>query len=139
MIVLYEQRGFSITIVHSDNEFCKIEGSVGTHVTICAAIQHVKQIERAIRTLKERVRCCWVSLPYTKAPKLMIDENVTDTISCLNDLPHKEGISCTLSPTIIVLGRNKVDCQRLKVTFGAYCEVYVGTKERWSNYTAAVQ
>ena len=57
----------------------------------------------------------------------MIDENVTDMTACLNDLPHEEGISRTLSPAMIVLGRNKVDCQRLKVMFGAYCEVYVGT------------
>ena len=127
MITLYEQIGFSITTVHGDNKFCKIEGSVGTHVNICAAMQHVKRIERAIRTLKERVRCCWVSLPYTKAPKLMIDKIVTNMTSCLNDLPHKEGISRTLSPAMKVLGRNKVDCQRLKVKFGAYCEVYVGT------------
>ena len=28
---------------------------------------------------------------------------------------------------MIVLGRNKPDYQRLKVTFGAYCEVYIGT------------
>ena len=128
VIELYKIRGFTITTVHGDNEFRKIKNEVGTHVNICAALQHVRRIERAIRTLKERVRCCWVSLPYTRAPKLMIDENVTDMTSCLNDLPHKEGISRTLSPAMIVLlGRNKVDCQRLKVMFGAYCEVYIGT------------
>ena len=129
VIALYQTRGFDITTVHGENEISKIKNEVGTHVNICAALQNVRRIERAIRTLKECVRCCWVSLPYTgtRAPKLMIDENVTDMISCLNDLPHKEGISRTLSPAMIVLGQNKVDCQRLKVAFGAYCEVYVGT------------
>ena len=129
VIALYQTRGFDITTVHGENEISKIENEVGTHVNICAALQNVRRIERAIRTLKECVRCCWVSLPYTgtRAPKLMIDENVTDMISCLNNLPHKEGISRTLSPAMIVLGQNKVDCQRLKVAFGAYCEVYVGT------------
>ena len=127
MIKVHEDRGFNITTVHGDNNFRKIEGKIGTHVEICAALQHVRRIERAIRTLKERVRCCWVLLPYTKAPKLMVDENAMDMTACLNDLPHKEGISRTLSPGMIVLGRNKTDCKQLKVTFGAYCEVYIGT------------
>ena len=127
VIQLYEIRGFKINTVHGDNEFRKLEHKVGTHVDICAAREHVPRIERGIRTLKERVRCCWESLPFPKAPKLMVEENVTDMTSCLNDLPHKEGISRTMSPAMIVLGRNKPDCQRLKVTFGAYCEVYIGT------------
>ena len=85
----------------------------------CAAREHVHRIERGVRTLKERVRCSWVLLPYRKAPKIMVDENLIDMVSCLNDFPHKEGISRTLSPAMIVLGRNKPNCQRLKVTFGA--------------------
>ena len=127
VIQMYVTRGFTINVVHGDNEFRKLENKLGVHVNICAARQHIPRIERGIRTLKERVRCCWVSLPYRKAPKLMVDENVIDMTSCLNDLPHKEGISRTLSPAMIVLGRNKPDCRRLKVTFGAYCEVYIGT------------
>jgi len=73
------------------------------------------------------VRCCWVELPYTKAPKLMVDENIVDMVGWLNAFPHKEGISQTLSPATIVLGNPKPDCKQLRATFGAYCEVFVRT------------
>lgn len=127
VISLYNKRGFKIDIINADNEFKKIEGEVGAHVEICAAMEHVPRIERSIRTFKERVRCCWVGLPYRKAPKLMVDENLVDMIGWLNAFPHAEGISNTLSPAAIVLGNPKPDCKQLRITFGAYCEVYVGT------------
>ena len=57
----------------------------------------------------------------------MVDKNDIDMTGCLNDLPHKEDISRTLSPSMLVLGRNKTNCKQLNVTFRAYCEVYIGT------------
>ena len=57
----------------------------------------------------------------------MVDENVTDIVAYLNALPYKEGISHTMRISMIVLGKNKMDCRQLKVTFGAYCEVYIRT------------
>ena len=66
VIQLYNTRGLDITTVHGDNEFHKIESKIGTHVNICAALQHIRHIERAITiTLKERVRCCWVATLYS--------------------------------------------------------------------------
>jgi len=127
VIRVHTNRGFKITCVNGDNEFNKIEGKVGTDVKICTARQHIPRIERSIRTLKERVQCCWVMLPFKRAPKLMIDENIKDMVSCINNLPHKQGISRTLSPSAIVLGRGKTDCNSLHATFGAYCEVHIGT------------
>ena len=82
-------------------------------------------IERAIRTIKERIRCTWSPLPYTKASKLMVDECLYDIVSVLNDFPHKNGISRNISPAAIVLGRQKLNCSNRKLSFGAYCEVYV--------------
>jgi len=57
----------------------------------------------------------------------MVDENIKDILSCLNNLPNKQGISRTLSPSAIVLGIGKTECGSLHTTFGAYCEVHCGT------------
>ena len=64
----------------------------------------------------------------------MVDECLTMVITCLNNFPAKNGISQTLSPAAIVLGRNKPNASHLTATFGRYYEVFCGsdntTKER---------
>jgi len=57
---------------------------ISTVTLCCAANEHVKRIERRIRLIKERNRCYWVNLPYTKASKVMIDENLFDINEWLN-------------------------------------------------------
>ena len=85
------------------------------------------RIERGIRSVKDSTRCFWVSLPFKKAPKLMVDECLVMVISCLNDFPNKNGISQTLIPANIVLGRDQINGNHLKATFGKYYKVYCGT------------
>ena len=48
--------------------------------------------------------------------------------TCLNMLPSKNGISSDLIPAAIVLGSPNPDHNKLKITFGAYAQVYIGTK-----------
>ena len=124
---IIRRRGFTMNIINADNEFQKLEHKVSAHVEICAAGQHVPRIERGVRSVKDRTRCRWVSLPFKKAPKIMVDECLVDIISCLNDFPAKNGISKTISPAGIILGRGKKDGNHLTGTFGRYYEVYCGT------------
>lgn len=58
----------------------------------------------------------------------MVDKKFLTMVGrLLNAFPNKEGILKILSPAAIVLGNLKPNCIRLKITFGAYCKVYVGT------------
>jgi len=57
----------------------------------------------------------------------MVDECIIMVTSCLNDFPNKNGISTTMSPASIVLGRGKIDGNNLKATFRRCYEVYSGT------------
>ena len=127
VIDTYQQRRFQISTINGDNEFTPLKEVISIPIHICAANQHIGGIERGIRTLKERIRRTWAPLPFAKAPKLMIDECIIDIISVMNDFPHNNGISQTISPAAIVLGRGKLNCSNHKVSFGAYCEVYIGT------------
>ena len=127
LINLFRKRGLNLEVVNADNEFQKLDGKISAHLEICASGQHVSRIERAIRTIKDRVRCFWVSLPFKRVPKIMIDDCLVMVISCLNDFPNNEGISTTISPAGIVLGRGKIDGNHLKATFGRYYEVFCGT------------
>jgi hypothetical protein len=139
VLTVFRIRGFQVNLVNADNEFKKLELKVAAHVEICAAGQHVPCIERGMRFLKDRTRCFWGSLPFKKVPKLMVDECLTMVTTCLNDFPSKNGISTTLSPASIALGRGKIDGNNLKANFGRHYEVCCGTdnanKERHTSAT----
>ena len=51
-------------------------------------------------------------------------------ITCLNMIPSKNGISSELSPAAIILGSPNPDYNKMKITFGAYVKVYIGTTNR---------
>ena len=48
-------------------------------------------------------------------------------ITCLNMFPSKNGITINLSPSAIILGPSNLDYNKLKIKFGAYAQVYIGT------------
>jgi hypothetical protein len=73
-------------------------------MNVVAADSHVGEVERSIRTIKERLRSCVHGLPFRRVPKLLITHMVSDAIRCLNDFPRVNGISATLSPASLVTG-----------------------------------
>ena len=48
-------------------------------------------------------------------------------ITCLNNFPNKQGISRTLSPSAIILGKPKTNYNTLTISSGAYAEVFEST------------
>ena len=137
VIKLYKDRGVNIETMHADGEFRKIENIVDVNVDCCATNEHVDRIERRIRMIKERTRCYWVDLPYKKAPRIMVDENLYDINEWINAYPSKHGISRKYSPSALIQGKGPVDVSTLRVTFGAYCEVFIGSDNTNKERTAS--
>ena len=126
----YKDRGFTITYYHGGNEFNHLHAYLEpAHLHTCAANEHIWDIERSIWTIKEQVRCVYQSTPYKKFTKLMTRYLVQDIITCLNMFPSKNGISINLRPEIIILVSPNPDENKLKITFGAYAQVYIGTNK----------
>ena len=48
-------------------------------------------------------------------------------ITFLNMFPFKNGISSNLIPTVIILGSQNPQYNKLNIRFGAYALVYIGT------------
>ena len=74
--------GYAITDAHADMEFeClrkELDNDDNNIKLHCVARkQHVPEIERCIKTIKERVRCLWHSLPYATMPRLMVKHMVS--------------------------------------------------------------
>ena len=124
----YEYRGFTIKYYHSDNEFEHPHNFLAPdHLHTFSANKHINDIERSIWIIKEQVRCGCHFTPYKKFKKSMTRSLVQDTITCLNMFPSKNGISKELSQAAIILGPQNLYDNKLKVTFGVYAQVYIGT------------
>jgi len=125
----YFQRGFRISTVHADGEFDTLKGDVESlpgapRLNLAAANEHVPEIERRIRVIKERCRSVRHSLPFRRVPRLLIIYMVITVVVLLNYFPTKGGISNTLSPNVIMSGTQLDYKKHLSMPIGAYCQVH---------------
>ena len=130
VIKTYSTRGFNVENIHGDNEFnipSLHSDLLPASFHIHAANEHCGTIERSIRTMKERCRCLCHAVPYNRYTKLMVTSLVATATYWLNAFPSKTGVSTTLSPANIVLGRSNPDFNHNKIIFGSYALTYTGT------------
>ena len=66
------------------------------------ANEHIPEIERHIRVVKERSRAFRQSLPFNRIPKLMKIHAILKIAKMLNYFPTKQRISLELSPRSIL-------------------------------------
>jgi hypothetical protein len=121
----YSTRGFTVTNLHGDHEFeCVRADLPSLHLDVVPADSHVGEVERSIRTIKERLRSCVHGLPFTRLPKLFIQHLVIHALQCLNQFPWPNGISSTMSPASLVTGVPPPDYTKLKLEFGSYVQTF---------------
>jgi hypothetical protein len=107
---LYGSCGFLVNMTHADGEFKVLRGRLydaGSGLNVCLNAEHVvPKIERFIRTVKERSRCIYNSVPFQCFPILLIKEMVTACVFWLNMSPPNDGISLaslSITPSTAVL------------------------------------
>jgi hypothetical protein len=122
---LYSRGGFQVGTVLMDNEFESLRSLIPIlSINTTAAKEHVPDVERRIRLIKERGRGIVNTLPFKKLPRIVIIELIYHVVLWLNGFPMKSGISPTLSPREIVI-RHKLDFKKhCRAPFGAYCETH---------------
>ncbi|KAL7552922.1 hypothetical protein ACHAWF_016178 [Thalassiosira exigua] len=126
VIAIYKRGGLKVQTILMDLEFDKVRPQLeGDVVVNCAAArEHVSEIERQIRTVKERTRCVTSVLPFRKLHKLIVVNAVAFSTMWLNAFPVKHGVSQVWSPREIV-ARTKLSWEKhCQLDFGAYCEVH---------------
>ena len=122
---LYGTRGFTVRDIHADHEFeCIRNDMLPIVLDIVPADGHVGEIERSIRTIKERLRSCVHGLPFKRLPRILLQGMVAHVMQCLNQFPWDNGISDTLSPASIVTGVPLPDFNSLTLEFGSYVQVF---------------
>ena len=133
-VKLYVGRGFSVRDVHGDGEFECIKEELlnmhkedglrdlpgPIHLEVCTTNEHVKEVERSIRTIKDMLRATAHGMPYRRLPKPMVKGLVTYCVQNLNDFPYASGVSQDASPATIVRGAPPPDYNTFRLEFGAY-------------------
>jgi hypothetical protein len=120
-------RGFRVRHCHVENEF---EGmrhellELGMQLNVVAEAEHVPEIERHIRTIKERTRCVCNTVPFKRMPARMTIEMAHASVFWLNIFPALDGVSGDLSPRALIVGM-KLDCNKhCRLEFGSYAQVH---------------
>ena len=133
---VYLQRGFRIRNAFMDGQFEPLRGNLaelGIVLNTASNDEHVPEIERQIRTVKERTRAIYCTLPFKKMPRRLIIEMVYAANYWLNMFPRKGGVSKTLSPRALLTGQTWSYTTHCKLEFGDYIQ----THEEHDNSMAA--
>ncbi|GAX11354.1 hypothetical protein FisN_22Lu047 [Fistulifera solaris] len=124
----YLKRGFKITHLLMDNEFEPLRGDLASSMKIelnaAAADEHVPEIERHVRTVKERTRSTYNGLPFKHMPPRLIIEMVYFNVFWLNCFPPRDGVSDTLSPRVLISGQQIDYTKHCQLEFGEYVQTH---------------
>jgi hypothetical protein len=128
MYQYYLQRGFQIMTVHADGEFAPLKTLIeampgGTMVNLASANEHVPEIERRIRVVKERCRATRHILLFHTIPRLMTIHIVLNVVKLLIFFPTKGVVSDTLSPKTIMSGETLDYKKHLSLQLRQYFQV----------------
>ena len=108
-----------------DNEFEAVREdleAIGVTVNISAKEEHVPEIERQHRVVKERARSIVQTLPYQVMPRKMRIALIHNVVFWLNNIP-KSGQD--YSPRDLVFGKKILNYKTVcRIPFGAYAQVH---------------
>ena len=139
VIRLYTARGFNIQQIMADNQFeCLRDDLLPILLTIVGTGEHVGDIERSIRTIKEGARTTTQGLPFKRYPRVLVDAIIQKAVSDRNSFPEENGISADISPRTIITGQPKIDFNECKLEIGQYCEVYTHPDPTNKQHTRSV-
>ena len=126
IINLYHARNITVKQINADNEFACVEEEITpVKMNIVAAGQHVGDVERSIRTIKEGTRYHVHRLPYRRYPACMIRGCLIKVVKERNNLPAENGVSRTVSPCTMIMGRPPPDYNEvIKLNFGDYVQTH---------------
>ena len=115
-----------MTQVNADNEFECLEENIRPAILhLVGANEHVGDVERSVRTVKDGSRCHVHRLPFKRYPKIMVAGMLTHITKSLNQLPAENGIDMHLSPATLITGCAAPDYNSvIKLNFGDYVQAH---------------
>jgi hypothetical protein len=114
-----------VDVIHADPEFTPLQAALPQICfNFCAQKEHVPDIERFIRTVKDRVRSAYNMVPFKHIPRLVIIRLVANAVFWLNAFPQSDGVSNSLSSRYLLTGRHLDYTKHVRSEFGAYDQTH---------------
>jgi len=121
----FTEQNQPVHTILGDNEFEAIKEDMlelGVSVNITAREEHVPEIERQHRVIKERARAIIQTLPYKCMPKRMRIALIQNVVFWLNNIPK---IGQDHSPRDLICGEQLLNYRTIcRIPFGAYAQVH---------------
>jgi hypothetical protein len=134
MLRKYNKAGFDVSKLHADREFVPLTNEMLDEMNMVLvpvlAGQHEPRVERANRTVKERMRVQHARFPYATIPRIMTEHLGETRAEKMNWFPAKNGVSKHFSPHQIVEQRNVNYKTKCVVEFGAYVHTTGGVETK---------
>src|SRR5210317_1045814 len=140
LVGAYNKRSFKFNTILKDPEFETLRDELRNKWNIslncCSKGEHVPEIECYIRTVQERCRAQLSRLPFKKKLLRQITiELANNSVTWLNSIPPKGGVSDTLAPRVIMTGIKMDHNKHCKIPFGDYAQVYEKTENNMNERT----
>jgi hypothetical protein len=114
-----------IHTILADNEFQVLRDDIeelGIQMNVVSKNEHVPEVERQNRVIKERARAIIQTLPYKNLPKKIRVAIIQYVVYWLNNLPKEQQNE---SPRQIIFATPKLDFNTVcRLPFGAYVQVH---------------
>jgi len=127
VLQVYCRAGFVVTQALMDGEFELLRGELAEcKVTLntIAREEHIGDIEQYIRTIKERMRGIYNTLPFRNVPPRLVIEMAKHTVFWLNAFPQPNGIGGGRSPRSIITGTGVDFTRHCRFQFGEYVQTH---------------
>ena len=127
IVQVYQRRGFHVEAALMDGEFGHLRGELaglGVMLNETSRDEHVGEIERYIRTVKERMRGIYNTLPFQRIPARLVAEMAKACVFWLNSLPPQNDFGNALSPRTIVTGQRLDFKRHCRFQFGEYVQTH---------------
>ena len=124
---IYARGGFQVTTALMDGAFTSLHdvcNQLQVTLNTTSRDEHVGDVERYIRTIKERMRGIANTLPYKLLPCNMVIELAKAAVYWLNSIPSNMGVSSVISPRTIITGQVLDYNKHCRYEFGEYVQTH---------------
>ncbi|KAG7352415.1 hypothetical protein IV203_008463 [Nitzschia inconspicua] len=134
VVRLYKLCGFRITSMLCEPEFEELCATF-PFLNPCSADEHVPEVERMVRTIKDRVCSVYVTLPFCHIPRLMVKRLDANAFLWWSALPAPDSVSTVHSPCYLLVGNETTYDKHVRLKFGSYVQTQEAHTNKMSQCT----
>ena len=127
VVNIYARGGFQVTTALMDGAFAGLHdvcNQLQVTLNTTSRDEHVGDVERYIRTIKEHMRGVSNTIPFKRLTRNMVMELAKAVVYWLNSVPSNTGVSPTMSPRTIITGQLLDYHKHCRYEFGEYVQTH---------------